>query len=194
MGDLNLKSILNDYKEKLCNKIFRYELNGKLFVNVRFYVESFCHLAGLHYVYENDKRYLGAKGYTLITDRKITINCLKKHNEKGFNFIKSKLENFGNIYELLINGKMTSFDVRRMADYTEIIANLVIYRNNKELLLHLFLRKERNGSDEYTPVSFIIERGTEKKDSRYVARQKYITITKFELIENLKKPDIQQSD
>ena len=194
MGDLNLKSILNDYKEKLCNKIFCYELNGKSIVNVRFYTESFCHLAGLHYVYENDKRYLGTKGYKLIIDGKVTGDCLKKHNEKGFNFIKSKLENFGNIYELLINGKMTGFDIRRLADYTEIIANLVIYRNNKELLLHLFLRKERDGSDEYTPVSFIIERGTEKRDSRYVARQKYIAITNFELIENLKKPDIQKSD
>ena len=194
MGDLNLESILNDYKEKLCNKIFRYELNGESIVNVRFYTENFCHLAGLHYVYVNDRRYLGAKGYKLITDGKITIDCLKKHNEKGFNFIKSKLENFENIYELLLTGKITGFDVRRMVDYTEIIANLVIYHNNKELLLHLFLRKERDGSDEYTPVSFVIERGIGKHDSRYVARQKYFTITKREIIENQKQPDIHPHD
>jgi hypothetical protein len=82
LGDLNLKSVLNDYKEKLCNKIFRYELNGKLFVNVRFYVESFCHLAGLHYVYENDKRYLGAKHYETSTRR---ANMLIKINYRPRN-------------------------------------------------------------------------------------------------------------
>ena len=189
MKGLSLKSILINYKETLCEKIFHYELNGKSIINLRFYIENFCHLAGLHYIYDNDKRYLGAKGYKNIINESITIDSIKKHNEKSFNFIKSKLENFGNIFELLSKGKMTGFDVKRMTDYTEIVANLVIYHNEKELLLHLFLRKERDDSNEYTPVSFIIESGTEKKDSRYIARQKYITITNFEIIEKPKQSD-----
>ena len=63
MSKFILKSIFQDYKQRLCGKTFLYELNNKWEVNLVFHKEDFCHLIGLQHVYGKDKRYLGANGY-----------------------------------------------------------------------------------------------------------------------------------
>ena len=40
-----------------CHKIFKYELNNKINIEVIFYIEGLCHLLGIQHVYDNDKRY-----------------------------------------------------------------------------------------------------------------------------------------
>ena len=83
MGKLNLKSMLQNYERTLCDKIFCYELNDRQNIKLIFYRENFCHLAGLHHVYDENKRYLGAKGYDLIVKEKLTIGALKNTTPKG---------------------------------------------------------------------------------------------------------------
>ena len=177
-----LKTILDEYEQTLCNKIFRYELSGKLEIDLVFYAENFCHLMGFHHVYVRDKRYLGASGYKMVQDGKLTVDILKQHNEKGFNFIKNKIENFSSIYELLTKGKITGFDTSKVICDTIISASLVIYYKKKEVLLHLFLRKERDDSNQYAPVSFIVKSLKDKNYDQFIARQRHIAIVKFEII------------
>ena len=182
MEKLNLKTILQEYEQTLCNRIFHYELGDKLKIDLIFYSENFCHLMGFHHVFVKDKRYLGASGFKMVNDEKLTVESIKQHNEKGFNFIKSKIENFGRIYELLTNGKITGFDTRKVIGDTIISASLIIYHKNKEVLLHLFLRKERDDSSQYAPVSFIVKSLKDNNYNQFIARQRHIAISKFEII------------
>ena len=49
--------LLEYYEQNLCHKIFKYELNNKINIEVIFYIEGLCHLLGIQHVYDNDKRY-----------------------------------------------------------------------------------------------------------------------------------------
>jgi len=184
MDKLNLKTILNNYELALCDKTFSYELNGKWNINLIFYREHFCHLAGLQYVYNRDKRYLGANGYRLIAEDKLTIDSIRKHNEKGFNYIKGKLEFFDKIYDLLISGSAIKFYADRAKPRTIIVADFLFYHNNKEMLLHLFIRKENERSEQFAPVSFIVKSPNDKNYQQYIMEQENKTITKFEILDN----------
>jgi len=55
----DLNEILDVYETQLCNRIFRYQLNNKINIEIVFYVENFCHLLGLQHVYGKNKKYLG---------------------------------------------------------------------------------------------------------------------------------------
>jgi len=185
MRKLDLKSILENYEQALCDKTFCYELNDKWKVNLAFYREDFCHLAGLQHVYKKSKRYLGANGYRLIVEGKVTINALKAHNEKGFNYIKGKLGFFDSIYELLINGKAIKFYADRANPRTIISADFIIYHENKEVLLHLFMRRENEKSNQYAPTSFIVKSPNDPNYHQYIKGQENKTITKFTIVESV---------
>ena len=47
----DLDEILDVYEMQLCNRIFRYQLNNKIDIEIVFYVENLCHLLGLQHVY-----------------------------------------------------------------------------------------------------------------------------------------------
>jgi len=184
MGKLNLKSILSTYERTLCDKTFTYELNGKWNINLIFYREHFCHLAGLQYVYGRDKRFLGANGYRRIAENKLTIDSIRNHNEKGFNYIKGKLEFFDKIYDLLINGSAIKFYADRAKPHTIIVADFLFYHKDKEMLLHLFMRRENEKTEQFAPVSFIVKSPNDKSYQQYIMGQERKTITKFEVLDN----------
>ena len=190
MGNFILKSILKNYEQKLCDKMFKYELNNKWLINLVFLKENFCHLIGLHHVYNKNKKYLGMSGYKLIIDEKVTIEAMKNHNEKGYNYIKDKIQFFDMIYELLVNGNAIRFYIDRVKPYTEIVADFLIYYKNKEMLLHLFMRKEDEKTNKFTPVSFIVKSANDKYSNQFIAGQEYKNITKFEILEANGKKDI----
>ena len=79
-------------------------------------------------------------------------------------------------------GKITGFDTTKVIGDTIISANLVIYHKNKEIQLHLFLRKEREESNQYAPVSFIVKSLKDKNYNQFIARQRHIALTKLEII------------
>ena len=62
----DLNNILEVYETELCNRIFKYQLNNKIDVEIIFYKENFCHLLGLQHVYGKNKKYLGINGYDKI--------------------------------------------------------------------------------------------------------------------------------
>jgi hypothetical protein len=184
MRRLHLKSMLQNYEQTLCNKEFHYELNGKIKINLTFYIEDFCHLVGLQHVYGKDKRYLGSSGYHLIMNDVVTIDSIMKHNEKGFNFIKSKLEHFDSMRQLLSNGKVVKFSADRVNPKTIIAADFLIYHDGKEVLLHLFMRRESDKTDNFAPVSFIVISVKDKNMNQYISRQEKKTVTNFQVVEN----------
>ena len=183
MDKVDLKYLLQNYEQKLCNKTFRYELNKKTIIDLIFYKENFCHLMGIHHVFDNDKRYLGINGYKLITESKITTDSLKKHNENNFNFIKDKLEYFDKLYEVVTNGNIAKFYIDKVKPYSIIMANFVIYHEDNEILLHLFLRRENGNTNQYAPVSFIVKTPNDRNFNQFISGQEYKNITKFEILE-----------
>ena len=48
----DLNEILEVYESELCNRIYKYQLNNKIDIEIVFYIENFCHLLGLQHVYE----------------------------------------------------------------------------------------------------------------------------------------------
>lgn len=74
---------MENYETELCNRIFKYQLNNKIDVEIAFYVENFWHLLGLQHVYGKNKKYLGINGYNKIKDNQLKRNDLKKHNKAG---------------------------------------------------------------------------------------------------------------
>lgn len=178
----DLKELLEYYEQNLCHKIFKYELNNKINIEVSFYIEGLCHLLGIQHIYGNDKRYLGRRGYNLIKTEKLKRANLKKHNDAEYKKIKLKLQHFDEIEELLCSGTFLKFYQERVKPRTKIRADFLIYRDKKEYLLHLFLVKENNRTDEYTPISFIVKSVKDDNKEQYIKNQEYKKITAFEII------------
>lgn len=178
----DLKELLEYYEQNLCHKVFKYELNNKMNIEIIFYIEGFCHLPGIQHVFNNDRHYLGKRGYNLIKTEKLKRVDLKKHNEAEYKKLKLKLQHFDEIEELLCSGTFLKFYQERAKPRTKIRADFLIYRDNKKYLLHLFLVKENNKTDQYSPISFIVKSIKDKNKEQYIKNQEYKKITAFEII------------
>ena len=100
MSKIVLLDLLQSYEKELCNKIFSFKLSNGQIIKLRFFKEQLCHLLGIQHIYENDRKYLGAKGYDKILSEEITVSALKKHNKSEYAKIKERLEHFDEIPEL----------------------------------------------------------------------------------------------
>ena len=153
MEELDLKTLLKNYSEQLCKKIFVLTLANKSEIKIRFFKESMCHLLGLQHIYNNDRKYLGANGYKKIENDIITIKDLKKHNKSQYAFIKNRIIHFDEIIDILREGELVKFSKEKVKRGTYITADFVLYKDNQKYLLRLFLIKELK-TDIYTPKSF----------------------------------------
>lgn len=175
MQEVNLKCLLQNYRNNLCNRVFVFVLSDNKEFKMRFFEESACHLMGIQHVFGSDKRYLGARGCQKIDDGLITVNKLKLHNKKGFNFIKERLEHFDEIIDILKSGELFRYVPEKVNGGTLIRAEFLMNKNNQSYILHLFLTKERN-TDIYTPISFITQSRNDADFNKYIRRQKHIEI------------------
>lgn len=184
MLKIDLQQIQTDYEKNLCNKVFRYELQGNRIVEIIFYREHFCHLIGLQYIYGRNKNYLGKNGYDKINNGEITIDSLIAHNKLQYGYIKSRIEHFNEIAELMDNGQFIRFYQDRTNPKTQIEAEYLIVRGNKTYTLHLFLRKETlsDSSNQYAPISFIVKSEKDKAKRQYTDRQEFKTILNKKVI------------
>ncbi len=187
MSTTNLKQLLENYNKNLCNKVFKYTVFNKTKNNtdiliIRFYKENLCHLLGLQHVYNDSKKFLGESGYKLIYNQKVTVKSLKEHNKDGYNFIKIKLKHFDEIYDIIKNGKLIYFDKYKCHPRTYISADFMLIKDNTTYILHLFLRKETDNTDNYSPVSFIIHTNKDKHYHQYINKQTPKKILSFEEI------------
>ena len=62
---LNLQTIQDYYEQKLTNKLFQYTLGNGQTIQIRFYLEAFCHLLGIQHI-PNNRRYIGKSNYPSI--------------------------------------------------------------------------------------------------------------------------------
>lgn len=182
-----LNEILYVYENELCNRIYKYQLDNKIDIEIVFYIENFCHLLGLQHIYKKDKRYLGLRGYNKVKSGQLKRSNLKKHNKAEYNKIEIKLDRFCEISTMLREGEFIRFYQYRTEPLSTIVADFVLYQDKKEYILHLFLRQERIGADQYSPVSFIVKSSNDKSRDQYIAGQEYKKITHYEIIELNKK-------
>ena len=182
MSKIDLQELLKEYESNLCDRIFRYETSDGYIMEVSFYREQFCHLIGLQHIYDNDRRYLGAKGYNKIVSGNLTVNSLKNHDKKSFETGKERLMYFGEINELMAHGEVIGFDVTKVQPRTRIQADFIIFKNDTAHILHLFLRKENSKSDIYAPVSYVVKSLNDKAAKQYISNQKYKKIVKRSVI------------
>lgn len=183
MPNVDLKELLNEYENNMCDRVFRYELADSTIIDVMFYREQFCHLLGIQHIFqENKSRYTGIKGYKKIQDGQLTTKGLKDHNREKYYSIKERLNNFNKLYELMINGELVKFYIDRTQPPTVISADFVIFQEETEHILHLFLRKENAGSDIFAPVSFVIKSADDKSPKQFINFQEYKKIVKREVV------------
>ena len=186
MKKINLQNLQKHYNENLCNRTFHYELTNGEVIDVKFYVENLCHLLGLQHIYNHRKHYLGLSGYTKIKKYNITDEKIKKHNQSAYNFIKMRLAHFHEISTLMQQGKFLKFYQDRTRPISKIRADFVLYENNKEYILHLFLIRENINTNEYVPTSFVVKSKNDKTANQYMNNQEYKTIKNFEIFYNEK--------
>lgn len=182
MSKTNLQDLLNFYEEKLCDRRFCYEISNGEIISVSFYREQFCHLLGLQHIFNYDKRYLGAAGYKKIKSNNVTVKLLKNYNRSQFDTVKERMMRFDEILELMLNGNLISFDMDKAKPKTHIQADFIIFRDDKAYILHLFLRKEREGSNIYAPISFVVKLANDETAKQYLQNQKYQKIVKRDVI------------
>ena len=129
------------------------------------------------------EKYLGINGYNKIKDKQLKRNDLKKHNKAEYNRIEIKLDHFDENFGMLKSGEFIKFYQYRTNPLSFIVADFVIFQDKKEYILHLFLRQENNGTNQYSPVSFIVKSANDKSRDQYILGQEYKKITDFEIIE-----------
>lgn len=178
-----LDEILNFYETELCNRIFKYQLNNKIDIEIIFYIENLCHLLGLQHIYKKNKKYLGRSGYDKIKNGQLKRNNLKKHNKAAYNEIEIKLNLFDEILDMLKSGKLIKFYQYRTKPLSLIAADFIIFQDKKEYILHLFLKQENDKTNQYVPISFIVKSSNDKSKNQYISGQEYKKITNFEIIE-----------
>lgn len=113
------------------------------------------------------------------------MDSLKKHNRKKYDKIDLKLSHFDNIFELLTKGKMLKFYQYKCKPSTTIVADFIIYDDEKEYNLHLFLKKEKDNTNQYVPISFVVKSEKDKSYNQFITGQEYKKITYFEIINNI---------
>lgn len=174
MMEVRLKDLLNSFSNELCDRTFiiKYKADNEL--KIRFYREDLCHLLGIQHVFDRDKHYLGKKGYDKINSEELTIQNLKLHNKKGYNFIKNRTLYFGKIKEVVTEGKLLKFYEERVKKGTLIKADFALYKNEEEFIFHLFLKKE---NDFYSPISFIPVSVNDDESKKYIELQEKKIIT-----------------
>lgn len=181
MQEVNLKALLMNYNANLCDRQFAFILPKEKRLRIVFFRESLCHLMGLQHVFNWDKHYLGQKGYEKIKSEAITVDTLKKHNKKGYSFIKERLKHFDEIKNVLKEGQLFQYRQENVRGSTYITADFVMALDGKEMILHLFLRKENN-TEFYTPVSFIPQAESDVNANKFTQGQKPIKIISREEI------------
>ena len=182
MAKNNLKEILTEYENTLCDRTFKYVLSNNSEIRIVFYRENFCHLIGLQYLYKNDKHYLGRSGYESIKQDKINIEKMKLHSDKDYNYIKYRIRYIKQLPNLLRQGDVIKFYVDRCYPQSNIVADFIIVHKNKHYKLHLFLKQEKKGSTQYVPVSFIVKSDNDKNQNQYTERQEHKKVKDFTII------------
>lgn len=182
MEKVNLQELQKKYESELCDRSFVFELENNKNIEIVFFREQFCHLLGIQYIFEHDRRFIGRQGYNKILNGDITSESLQKHNSKQFSFIKERLQNFNKIKNIVTTGELIKFYPERAKPKTKIAADFIIFQNEEAHILHLFLRQERQNSNVYAPVSFVIKSLNDKSKHQFIDNQEYKKIIKRTII------------
>ncbi len=176
MSNIDFGSLLNLYEGQLCDRTFYFELANGQTIRVVFFREQFCHLMGIQHIYENDRRYIGKSGFEKVKNGTLTAQRAKKYNRSGYDKIKERLLCLPEMPDLMLQGNLIKFDVDKTKPHSKIDADFVVYHEDKKHLLHLFLREEKDESEYYAPVSFVVKTMNDQQLRQFIDGQKYMKI------------------
>lgn len=179
----DLKALLIEYEQNLCNKLFVLTLSNNQTINIRFFREHLCHLMGIQHVYGKSKAYLGASGYKKIETGNITLSKIKNANKAGYALIKERLQHFDELYELVTKGEIVRYEIAKVYPSTRIEADFCIHKDETTYILHLFLKKEATSS-LYAPTSFVVKTCNDENYKQFIKNQKYQKIISREIIKD----------
>lgn len=172
--------------EVLMNKRYIYELLNGDSLEVIFKKENFPHLIGLHKLIDisefnrlNNKMIKGNKVFKMVKNKDIEEE--KIINSPNYEKIELRVENFHKINDLVFNRVIYDFDRTKVRTY--IKADLVLYKVEDGMYIHLFLVKDKFG--KYVSMTFIVE-----PNDKYIKGQKDFSISRLSIEEKNKDTKI----
>lgn len=177
--------LLTDYYEAyLVPYIYEFELENGDMIKLKFNIDNFCHLIGIHkpaakkFGKESYKvnNYKGSKGYRRIKNGEITKITLKNLNKGAYKGVRDKMVYFYLIHRLLETPKAVYY-TRHINNITAV--DIFFYEKNEKFFIHLGIIKHST-QNFFVPSTFFIERITEHSEGdKYINGQTPVEITKI---------------
>ena len=164
---LSLKLVLEYYDEYFEPYIYRYELENKDAIILKFAHSNFPHLIGIHYApnekygrYSDEaKQFRGYAGYKgvkngSIDKQKIKSMFLKKN--EGYKNMTRKMRYFYNVHKILESPSAVYYNesANKGRKNSAIDCDIVLYKIINGQYVHVGLEKE---GSKYVPKTFLIE-------------------------------------
>lgn len=108
MSDISLYDYMQFFENVLCTKKFIYELEDGRKIALKFEKNNFMHLIGAQHIL--GKRYKASKFSENVGLRRMTFEHLERRNNIVFNDLTDRFLHFSNIYYILRNAQLISFD------------------------------------------------------------------------------------
>lgn len=161
LSKVDLKEFLEFYKNEICQYLYTYELENKMEIIIKFEVNNFSHLLGLH-KFKTIKDYKNSNNINRdILNNKITFkelysneaNVLKTNEELG-----DRMTYFPVLRTLLENADIAlQYDINAMWN-TKIRFSFLLRTSKITVLVYLAVKKIEGNKQICVPVSFLVDR------------------------------------
>lgn len=172
LSKITLKQLQDFYMLYLYPYEYKYNLDNGITVVLNFELDQFAHLAGLHYIKTNDrkfKKYKGSYAYDLINSGDLTIEELKKVNRGEFNSQKQRLLSTHLIYHIVNNPNEFIIDFKPPeGDKSKMQTDLIMHSDKVGKSLVLGIRKVDIDNNIYicAPNTLLINRNEKYTDGQ----------------------------
>ncbi|WP_298789276.1 PBECR4 domain-containing protein [uncultured Marinococcus sp.] len=150
VNELTLQEITEFYRDNFVGKVLRYDVRHKStpFL-IKFDEGHLMHLLGLHkFGYKR-----GEKIYKDLLRGKISYKTLNNRDEGRFKAYHFRMKYFCFLTEVMENSRIAIYDPKRTE--SRINADFIFYNQVFDRFLSLGIRKEKNDSEFYIPVTFL---------------------------------------
>ncbi|MCM3636361.1 PBECR4 domain-containing protein [Sporosarcina luteola] len=184
LDQIDLVLLIDYYEAYLAPYIYEFELENGDIIELKFNVDNFCHLIGIHKPAEKKfggnsykvYNYKGSKGYRRIKNGEITKITLKNLNKSAYKAMRDKMVYFYLIHRLLETPKAV-FYTRPINNVKAV--DIFFYEKNEKVFMHLGIIKHSK-QNFFVPSTVIVERITEySKGDKYINGQTPVAITKI---------------
>lgn len=149
-SELTLQEITEFYRDNFVGRVLRYDVRHKSTpFRIKFDEGHLMHLLALHkFGYKR-----GEKIYKDLLQEKITYKTLNDRDKGRFKAHYFRMKYFRFLTGVMENPKIAIYDPKRTE--SRINADFIFYNQVFDRFLSLGIRKEKNDSDFYIPVTFL---------------------------------------